>query len=100
MAKEVAKMTAQLVREFSQAREKLTQIRSELEPTRLQLHAMRQPKEPYRFGRRMRTSLDGPLLSAFLPRPPPQVGRRRRSRHSARWTSPGCRRNTPEKLHR
>ena len=40
MAKEVAKMTAQLTQELSQAREELIQARSELELTRLQLHAI------------------------------------------------------------
>ena len=40
MAEEVAKITAQLTQELSQAREELTQARNELEHTRLQLHAM------------------------------------------------------------
>ncbi|KAK4119919.1 hypothetical protein N657DRAFT_636961 [Parathielavia appendiculata] len=40
IAEEVAKTTAQLTQEFSQAREDLNQARSKLEHTRLQLHAV------------------------------------------------------------
>jgi paraquat-inducible protein B len=42
MAEEVAKMTAQLTEELSQAREQLTRACRELEDTRLQLQAMKE----------------------------------------------------------
>ncbi|EAQ90174.1 hypothetical protein CHGG_06793 [Chaetomium globosum CBS 148.51] len=45
MAEEMAKKTAQLTEELSQAREQLIQARRELEDTRLQLHAMNEAQE-------------------------------------------------------
>ncbi|KAK4118601.1 hypothetical protein N657DRAFT_694293 [Parathielavia appendiculata] len=45
MAEEVAKMTAQLTEELSQAREQLTRACRELEDTRLQLQAMKEGQE-------------------------------------------------------
>ncbi|EAQ91759.1 hypothetical protein CHGG_03694 [Chaetomium globosum CBS 148.51] len=45
MVEEMAKMTARLTEELSQAREQLTQARRELEDTRLQLHTMNQAQE-------------------------------------------------------
>jgi hypothetical protein len=45
IAEEVAKMTAQLTEELSQAREQLTRACRELQDTRLQLHAMKEAQE-------------------------------------------------------
>ncbi|KAK4118575.1 hypothetical protein N657DRAFT_651129, partial [Parathielavia appendiculata] len=45
IAEEVAKMTAQLTEELSQARDQLTRACRELEDTRLQLQAMKEAQE-------------------------------------------------------